>query len=179
MSEDTIFTGERVTLEEMMNAREQRSIRQLTLLQKVPDTNLLSVTMNIPGAIKSSLTLREVFNQMLVAIKACLANQDIIFEHCLSLKTGSEYYLLTTLPAKDLKRRMIRLETENRLGRLFDLDVLWLQGGKMESISRQDLGYPARQCYVCSENAKSCGRSRKHSIEEMQAIISRIITSNE
>lgn len=178
MSKMTIFTGDSVSLEEMMVAREQRSFRQLSLFNKYPDTNLLSVTMNIPGNIKTSPKLKQVFEEMIEEIKASLADQEIIFQHYLPLKTGSEYYLLTTLSAQELKKRMITLETQNRLGRLFDLDVLWLNSGKMVAISRQDLGLAARQCYVCSENAKSCGRSRKHSIEEMQAVISQIITSS-
>ncbi|MGT2958515.1 citrate lyase holo-ACP synthase [Streptococcus bovimastitidis] len=178
MSKTSIFTGENVSLEEMMAAREQRSFRQLSLFKKYPDTNLLSVTMNIPGAIKTSPKLKQVFEEMVDQIEVSLADQEILFKHYLPLKTGSEYYLLTTLSAQDLKKRMINLETENSLGRLFDLDVLWLNRGKMEAISRQDLGLAARKCYVCADNAKSCGRSRKHSVEEMQAVISQIITSN-
>lgn len=178
MSKSIIFTGESVSLEEMMAAREQRSFRQLSLFKEYPDTNLLSVTMNIPGAIKTSPKLKQVFEEMVEQIEVSLADQEILFKHYLPLKTGSEFYLLTTLSAQDLKKRMISLETKNSLGRLFDLDVLWLNNGKMEPVSRQDLGMTARQCYVCSENAKSCGRSRKHSIEEMQAVISQIITSN-
>ena len=45
----------------------------------------------------------------------------------------------------------------------------------IKSISRSDLDLPSRQCLICEDDAKACGRSRKHSIEEMQAAITHLI----
>lgn len=177
MSTNELFTGEKIGLEEMMEAREQRSLRHFSLLSKNTDANLLSVTMNIPGPIKTSPQLLALFEEMIAVIQAKLADQAIFYDQYLPLKTGAEYYLLTHLSATSLKERMIALEMENPLGRLFDLDVLTLSDGHLQSISRQDLGLPARRCYVCSEDAKACGRSRKHSVEEMHKAIQQIITS--
>ncbi|VTT46435.1 putative apo-citrate lyase phosphoribosyl-dephospho-CoA transferase [Streptococcus porcinus] len=177
MSNDDLFVGEKISLEEMMEAREQRSFQHFSLLKENTDTNLLSVTMNIPGPIKTSPQLLALFEEMIAVVQAKLADQDISYDMYLPLKTGAEYYLLTNLSATSLKERMIALETENPLGRLFDLDVLTLADGHLQSISRQDLGLPTRRCYVCSEDAKVCGRSRKHSIEDMQKAIQQIIAS--
>lgn len=175
MSKELIFSGDAITLEEMMDAREQRSFRHLSLLSSNPEFNLLSVTMNIPGEVKTSPILQDIFEDFIGDIKRQLSGVDTKVEHYLSLKTGNEYYLVTDMGAQHLKEKMIDLESHHPLGRLFDLDVLSLMDGHLQAISRQDIGLPARTCFVCSDNAKACGRSRKHSIEEMQAVISQLI----
>ena len=42
-------------------------------------------------------------------------------------------------------------------------------------ISRKDLGFPERKCLLCNNPACQCGRSRKHSIEELRKKIYGII----
>ena len=46
-----MFNGEKVTLLEMLDAREQRAT-QKELLETAPEASLLSATMNIPGEVK-------------------------------------------------------------------------------------------------------------------------------
>ena len=55
-----MFNGEKVTLLEMLDAREQRAATQKELLETAPEASLLSATMNIPGS-KNSPTLTAVF----------------------------------------------------------------------------------------------------------------------
>ena len=104
-----MFNGEKVTLLEMLDAREQRAATQKELLETAPEASLLSATMNIPGD-----------------------------------------------------------------GRLVDLDVLW-GNEELKSLHRGDLGLPPRRCFVCQEEAKVCGRNRRHSLEAMQEKITEII----
>ncbi|MDN5956276.1 MAG: citrate lyase holo-[acyl-carrier protein] synthase, partial [Lactobacillus sp.] len=40
------------------------------------------------------------------------------------------------------------------------------------ALSRQELEYSSRRCYLCNRPAKECARSRRHSVEEMQRYIS-------
>lgn len=47
-----MFNGEKVTLLEMLDAREQRAATQKELLETAPEASLLSATMNIPGEVK-------------------------------------------------------------------------------------------------------------------------------
>ena len=47
-----MFNGEKVTLLEMLDAREQRVATQKELLETAPEASLLSATMNIPGSEK-------------------------------------------------------------------------------------------------------------------------------
>lgn len=55
-----MFNGEKVTLLEMLDAREQRAATQKELLETAPEASLLSATMNIPGEVKNSPTLTAV-----------------------------------------------------------------------------------------------------------------------
>ena len=48
-----MFNGEKVTLLEMLDAREQRAATQKELLETAPEASLLSATMNIPGEVKN------------------------------------------------------------------------------------------------------------------------------
>ena len=73
---------------------------------------------------------------------------------------------------------MIAIETKISIGRLMDLDVLHLVDGIPQPISRQELGFSRRQCYICQNDAKVCSRSRKHSVIEMQEAIAKFIKIN-
>ena len=43
------------------------------------------------------------------------------------------------------------------------------------AISRKTLGVPARRCLLCAEEAHACGRSRAHSLQQLQKAIEEII----
>ncbi len=180
MSKDILFNGEIVCLDDMLRAREIRSYRQYTLLQDHPNQSLLSVTMNIPGAVKSSDLLEKAFLTVVNQIQNSLGSQAIgfektVFQKTVFQKTGPEYYCLTDLSAQQLKEKMIVIETASPIGRLMDLDVLWWNEGHLVPISRKYLGYEARQCFICSADAKTCGRSRKHTVLEMQEKIAAML----
>ena len=68
----------------------------------------------------------------------------------------------------------IDIEETHPLGRLFDMDVYDKTGN---GISREQLGAPPRRCLLCGQGAKSCGRSRSHTIEELYARVEDIISS--
>ena len=178
MSNNTVFKGPEVTLEGMMAAREVRSLKQKQLLEKYEGKSLLCATMNIPGPVKTSPDLNQAFEEIIKTVKNQVGKSNFVFEKLLPLDTGWEYYLVSCLPFKELKREMIGIETKNPAGRLMDLDVLSFKDGYIQPISRQDLGFPARQCYICQNDAKVCGRSCRHSIEEMQLAIIEILKQN-
>ncbi|KHD46290.1 citrate lyase holo-[acyl-carrier protein] synthase [Streptococcus hongkongensis] len=177
MFKEELFNGEKVSLDEMLRAREMRSYRQFSLLKDHPKKSLLSVTMNIPGAVKSSDLLEKAFLTVVDQIQDSLGSQAIGFEKTVFQKTGPEYYCLTDLSAQLLKEKMIAIEMASPIGRLMDLDVLWWNEDHLATISRKDLGLEARQCFICSADAKACGRSRKHSVLEMQEKIAQLLAS--
>ncbi len=76
--------------------------------------------------------------------------------------------------AEIVKKITVDLEENHPLGRLFDIDVYDADGA---AVSRQELGVPGRKCLICHEDAKACGRSRTHSVEELQRRVYEIIRS--
>ncbi|WP_195515911.1 citrate lyase holo-[acyl-carrier protein] synthase [Enterococcus dispar] len=169
------FQGEVVILPAMLAAREQRVALQQALLAKCPQASLLSATMNIPGPVKNTPALEKVFIALVETIRKELKDFFIIETNYFSRKTGLEFFLLAEISPELLKRKMIAIEEKHPQGRLVDLDVLWLKDQKIQSISRQDIGFPARRCLICNKDAKVCGRARAHTIEEMQTKIINII----
>ena len=68
--------------------------------------------------------------------------------------------------------RLQRALQQHPLGRLFDLDVLHTDG---RSLSRREFDLPPRRCLICDDLAAVCGRSRRHSNEELQVRIRQIL----
>ncbi|MBZ6527295.1 citrate lyase holo-[acyl-carrier protein] synthase [Aerococcaceae bacterium DSM 111021] len=175
MYKDEVFNGPEVSLMEMLDAREKRAFRQTQIINQHSPGSLLSVTLNIPGNIKTSLYLVGVFEEMLTEIKAKLDDVTIQFSEDLNLPTGPEAYFFVDIDSIELKKRMVALEETHSKGRVFDLDVVKLEDGKLSSLKREEVGVGKRQCYICDRPAKECARSRKHSIEESQEAIANIL----
>lgn len=168
--------GEMVTLADVLCARESRATKQLELLISQKNCSLLSCTMNIPGPIKTNSLVEAIFEEMLEVINIHLKEYSPKETVYLSTKTGNEYYYLSVVNPRVLKKIMILIEEEHPYGRLFDLDVLWLdQEGNLATISRTEMGLSFRRCYVCTQDAKVCGRSRKHSLPEMKMAITNLL----
>lgn len=174
---NSVFDGPAVDLMSMLDARESRVRVQQKLLEANPTNAMLSATMNIPGEVKTSEVIREVFTTVIEAAERVLSDIIVTDQEYRDLPTGPEYYLTLPLTSVELKQRMIQLEQNHPWGRLLDLDVLWLKDGTLTSVSRETLNLPARTCFICNENAKDCGRSRRHSVSQMQQVIADLIQS--
>ena len=62
----------------------------------------------------------------------------------------------------------VAIEESSQLGRLFDIDIIDIN---FEKLSRKSF----RKCLICEEQAQECGRSRKHSVEELQNKVEEIL----
>ena len=129
--------------------------------------------LNIPGPEKVNELFEKVFYEGLEKIQNKLETEKISTEVRLVQEniTGYEGYLVVKADGCQVKKLMIALE-ETKIGRLYDIDVLEKENTK---ISRKDLGFPERKCLLCDNPACQCGRSRKHSIEELRKKIYGII----
>ena len=78
--------------------------------------------------------------------------------------SGDELIMALDAPAEDIKTLATEIEESHPLGRLFDMDVIGTDGMKL---SRGTY----RKCIICGCQAQECARSRKHSVEELQAKI--------
>lgn len=150
----------KITLEQMLLARDRRASRQAALLSRY-GRPVISFTMNIAGPVKDSPLIHYAFRSGLRQLEALPCAQlcrEVIFE-----PTGPEALLVyETQDARLLKAFCIRLESEGEAGRLFDLDVLDANG---EKLSRET----GRTCLVCGGPVSVCSRSRAHGLEAITA----------
>ena len=95
-------------------------------------------------------------------------NIEILEIQELNENTGNELFISTNSLAKKIKNITVAIEEGYDLGRLFDIDVIDIN---FEKLSRKSF----RKCLICEEQAQECGRSRKHSVEELQNKIEEIL----
>lgn len=167
-SRNLLFNGPTVTLAEMLAAKEQRVVIQEKLLHRAPQHALLSATMTIPGAVKTSAALTNCFENVLQSVQEATNDAPVFHKVYQGKKTGLEYYALFPLSGTTLKKRMITIENTHPYGRLVDLDVLSLNAQIIQTISRKALDYPPRTCFICQKEAKICARSKAHSAQDIQ-----------
>lgn len=167
------FIGANVELPEMLNARERRAFLQEQLLSshKKP---LVSFTLNIPGPVKVLPYVPEAFVRGLSMIEHTLEEKGLLTVHreLLLQCTGLEAFYSVDGVVPDIKAAMISIEDGSALGRLFDIDVIGLDGKKA---SREELGHSSRTCLLCGEPAHACSRSRKHTVSELTDKIETIL----
>ena len=156
--------AERVTVPDMMNAREARAQAQRVLLERYPGAAVVCLCMNIAGPVKRTENIEQAFAWGVEQVKAVLAPYETLFDAAIHEKTGPEAMLCVRADAKAVKRRLCVLEDGKALGRLLDIDVIGPDGGK---ISRTDIGLPARRCLLCDKPAPVCARSRAHSVDAL------------
>ena len=128
-----------VTLEDILRARDGRANAQRRLLHshRLP---LVSFTMNIAGPVKSAPLIELAFDAGLEALYAALGQPEAA--EVIRPTTGCEALLVYDRPAAALKDACLALETAAPIGRLYDLDVLDMDGGK--------LSRPVpRTCLIC------------------------------
>lgn len=150
-----------ITLEQMLRARDARVERQQALL-RAHGLPLVSFTLNIAGPVKDGALVRFVFRAGLSGLEGALGTPSV--RELTWAPTGPEALLL--FPGHDaraLKAACMALESEDPVGRLYDLDVLDTDGQKLS----RDGG---RTCLVCGGPVSVCARSRAHGLP---AIIAR------
>ncbi len=170
MEIDRVFTGPKIPLEQVLDSRTRRAERQRALLAEGTPC-LVSFTLNIPGPIKQFPLARAAFSEGLALLRDTFGTAVQTAE-TIDEPTGSEELLVVDADPADAKRKTAALEEEHPLGRLFDMDVL---DGSGRSLSRTKLGLSQRTCLLCGNSAKVCGRSRAHSLPELQARIGSIL----
>lgn len=167
MKHELWTSGNCVSLEEILNARENRVQIQQKMLQKAP-TCLLSFTLNIPGPVKVFPYTKWAYEvgSSIISKGVSLLNGDVLEQFEAKNETGWEGFFALNLPPEEIKTYLLEQEEHHPLGRLFDFDVLRTDGSKL---SRQELGFPERTCLLCGNPAFLCGRSRTHSAQELLA----------
>jgi len=169
--------GEPITGQDILDAREARAARQGRWLSQHEDCCLVSMTLNIAGPVKRTPLIEDGFRAGLALVDDTLTNLGLSVlrgEEWL-LNTGCEAFRLVQGSAAEVKRAMVGVEQSCPFGRLLDIDVL---GPDRIPLSRTQLGLPGRRCLVCGEAAQVCGRSQRHSYEQLRDVTNELIQTH-
>lgn len=163
-----------ITLAELLDAREQRAYQQQKLITQY-QSPLISLTISMPGAVKLNEDALFLFTEATNHIvEYCKIHQlDCLTHHERILPTGAEGFFVVREPEHALKQACIAIEHTHELGRLWDIDVISVKS--FTALSRTALGYPARKCLLCENDAKICTRGQTHGLEELLEKIKQIV----
>lgn len=163
------FSGEAQSVQDILESRDLRVRYQEYLLDKYK-TTMVSYKLNIPGPVKYSSLIKLIFEEGILVFKQKLeeASISIVQEKIWYKDSGPEYFAVVYTAAQTIKQLTITIEETHALGRIYDFDVLNIDGSQA---SRQELGISQRKCLLCENNAFECGRSRKHEVSTLIAHI--------
>ncbi len=164
-----------VSLKEILQFREQKAAEQLKMMAANPNAVLISLGMNIPGPVKNSSIIEEAFGEGMKEVERLLQEErtEIIQKRILIEQAGcAALYLVKEMDCLRAKQAAVLLEKTHILGRIWDIDIIEKDG---MAISRKSVGEGERKCFICGGNAKICGRSRRHTIQELQDWITNIL----
>lgn len=130
----------------------------------------LCLTINMPGRDKRNEFSRRLFYVAKKAITKELLTKEVQIIDKLEFANGAGdvFLLASDLNPKNLKKIVLNIEKENPQGRFFDIDIY---NSSNQALSRKDLGYPPRKCFICGQNAKICMRTKKHSLKEIEEFL--------
>ena len=152
-----------VTLQDILLAREERVAKQKELLEAY-HCPLISFTMNIAGPVKTSPLIERGFREGLKHLKSLpIVAKEVVYKD-----TGCEGYFAVDMDAARLKATCTKIEEATPLGRLFDMDVLDVDGNKLDRPGQ-------RGCIVCGAPGRGCAATRAHCVAELQEATNRIL----
>jgi holo-ACP synthase len=156
----------------MLAARNRRAERQSAALVRF-DRPLISITVVMPGPVKDGSLPRRVMLAAIHELDALTKKRKwpVLSRRLSWQDTGLEAIYVIDFEPDLLKAATVALEDRHALGRLWDLDVI---APGQQLLSRKQLGAPARRCLVCERSAFECGRSRRHSIDDLLGAIHEI-----
>ncbi len=165
-----------VTLMELLEARENRVLRQNALREKY-GTPVISFTLNIAGPVKYSPLIQRSFRAGQTELDAGLQSAKLPVLDCQELlsPTGCEALYAVDGTAQEVKALCVSIEDGSALGRLFDMDVIAPDGRKLD---REEVGGGPRNCIVCGAAGRGCASRRIHSVEELQKATLRIMEAH-
>jgi len=163
-----------VSLIQMLDARERRVWHQQELLAAYGKP-LVCFTMNIAGPVKDSPLIRRGFarGRQLLERQFLRCGITPLKIDLSKAVTGPEaFYVLDTEPLT-IKKLTTLVEDASPLGRLFDMDVIRPDGKKVD---REELQLEGRRCLICGGPAKVCSSRRVHTVADLQAKTTAILT---
>lgn len=174
------------------NGHAASSINKNTDTDGAASHTLVMFSLVIPGPIKHNHLLEAVFDTGCraflekalktgtgakstndEALSGCAASIPLTAQQYTKEAAGSTAYWMMSAPPFPIKKLCCTIERTHPLGILWDFDVF---SSFEQKLSAQECGFTTRPCLICGKPAKYCARNRTHSIAELQAKISEIVT---
>lgn len=153
-------------INKFLEFREKRVELQNSLLEKY-GLPLIAVRTNYPGENKLE-PLAVAIADIAAEEMAEYFGEKIVHRELLENLEGKIYLFIIDKKAVDIKKITVFFEENHILGRCLDIDVYDVNG---ESLSRSMFGYEKRKCLICDEMAFICGRTMKHSHQEIKNVL--------
>lgn len=153
-----------VTLIQMLEAREKRVWEQQRLIREYGKP-IVCFTMNIPGPVKDSPLIRRSFDYGWAALDYRIPKSRLLYRSVTYDVTGCQAIYAVDMEPLELKRLCVVIEDSTPMGRLYDMDVLDINGIKLD---REAVSGGSRDCIVCGAPGRGCASRRVHSVDELQ-----------
>jgi holo-ACP synthase/triphosphoribosyl-dephospho-CoA synthase len=181
--------------EPMLVAREARWLKKLNLAKSIPsrlvelqaldikpempetaEATLAVLTLRMPAALRCDLRMAS---QAVFLYHDFLSEMEsrgflILHKEFTLSADGPECYYIVCCNAPRLKRVAIDWESGHRCGELIDLDIM---DAECRTLSRRELGYPSRSCFICDRDAVLCSSGRTHSLDIITQRIEEILAT--
>lgn len=163
------------SLIQTLRSKDMRSKRQSMLLKEF-QSPVVTVKLNIPGPTKTVKHHENIIMDCVMTLEKAVLTYDFKIKHreLQNFNSGPEYLMVIEGPERHLKTIAMEIEDNHWLGRLFDIDIIAING---EAVSRTLFGKNFRRCMICDDVAFVCARSRKHDLEILTNVINEMIVS--
>ncbi|MBP2627451.1 MAG: 2-(5-triphosphoribosyl)-3-dephosphocoenzyme-A synthase [Firmicutes bacterium] len=159
--------NKQITLADILAAKEARYNRQHAFRAKYK-TSLISITINMPGAIKDAPILRRLRDYAVQEIRKRL---NVTGEEQVNLRTGPEALVAIDGDGWAIKEIAVEIEELYPFARLLDIDVF---SGDGHLLSRKEQGQ-GRGCFVCGGETVVCMREQKHTQAGLQMAVEKML----
>ncbi|EMB21934.1 citrate lyase holo-[acyl-carrier protein] synthase [Treponema denticola] len=151
----------------LLEKREKTDFFEKELLSRFPFKTLVVIRANMPGGKKGSIESNWIVYRIFLECKKKMAPVKIF--HSYTDEEGLIFFLIVDAPPLEVKALSIKIEDDEFLGRLADIDVLNAE----KLFSRNDFpqNNKKRKCFLCEKDAVICARSRAHSQKEIMDFI--------
>lgn len=158
----------------LLEKREKTDFFEKELLSRFPFKTLVVIRANIPGGKKGSIESNWIVYRIFLECKKKMAPLKIF--HSYTDEEGLIFFLIVNAPPLEVKALSIKIEDDEALGRLADIDVLTSE----KLFSRNDFPQKnkRRKCFLCEKDAVICARSRAHSQKEIMDFILKKVHEN-
>lgn len=149
--------------EEIQNYRVRKcqTIEELHSLHEKP---VMTLRANYPGEDKNNEITRLVNREIAKTFDEIFHTKIMAVENFDTPEGPTTFYVVKG-DARTLKENAIYIEQNHELGRFVDIDVYDID--EEYAVTRVELAYEPRKCFLCDEPAKDCSRNKTHKTQDL------------